>query len=370
MKSNQIYKDYEDELHKLTDVLKVDDSMAESMFSKLLIILPNTGKLYKYKSLGSFHVDELKDKYVWFSSANNLNDNKDCTLNVNAEYETESLLRFFLKDNNFRKFLVKGFYMELVHRHPYITPEEVEYWFQIITQNGAKIGKLEFNLICKNYSLTDRQRQQFINAINLYRDKNQTEKQIRQCISGLSDEIERIRNSIHVLSLTTSYKKDNMWAYYCNNEGICIEYDFNKINSINLKKLFIYTHHVRYGKKKKFSFVKIVKANFSNDVNETVDADKLINEQLLTKDKSWSTEDEWRILLYDKSGISENKHYVDMISAIYLDQSILNKKKTKSIIKLANKNGWKIYVRYFNRTEAEYVFKTLEEINRTIEKRD
>lgn len=86
--------------------------------------------------------------------------------------------------------------MELVHRHPYITPEEVEYWFQIITQNGAKIGKLEFNLICKNYSLTDRQRQQFINAINLYRDKNQTEKQIRQCISGLSDEIERIRNSI------------------------------------------------------------------------------------------------------------------------------------------------------------------------------
>lgn len=59
-----------------------------------------------------------------------------------------------------------------------------------------------------------------------------------------------------------------------------------------------------------------------------------------------------------------------MISAIYLDQSILNKKKTKSIIKLANKNGWKIYVRYFNRTEAEYVFKTLEEINRTIEKRD
>lgn len=40
-----------------------------AIFNELLTVLPNDGKLYKYKALATFHIDELEDGYIWFSSA-------------------------------------------------------------------------------------------------------------------------------------------------------------------------------------------------------------------------------------------------------------------------------------------------------------
>ena len=57
-----------------------------------------------------------------------------------------------------------------------------------------------------------------------------------------------------------------------------------------------------------------------------------------------------------------------IISAIYIDFSVLQEDKAKRIIKLANRNGWKIFVRYFSRLEAEYRYDTIENINAYNEK--
>lgn len=142
MAKNQAYKEYEEKLYAVTDASRLREDNVKALFSDLVSVLPNDGKLYKYKSLDSFHIDELEDKYVWFSSAKHLNDNKDCTFNANVLHEMEKLIRFFLKDNNFRKTLVNGFYLELVQHNPNITPEVVEDCFNCITKNGRKIGKL------------------------------------------------------------------------------------------------------------------------------------------------------------------------------------------------------------------------------------
>ncbi len=94
----------------------------------------------------------------------------------------------------------------------------------------------------------------------------------------------------------------------------------------------------------------------------------MIIEQLLTKDESWLTEEEWRTIIFvdsDKNGL---KVYVDIVSAIYIDNSILEEEKTKSIIALAEKNGWDVYVRYFDEYEVEYRYDTIENINKLIEK--
>lgn len=206
-------------------------------------------------------------------------------------------------------------------------------------------------------------------TIDKYGDDKQNEETIRRSISDLANNTKKIRDGITVFSLTTSYKKDSMWAYYCGNKGICIEYDFSKINDVNLKKIFINTYRIKYGRKKKFSYVKILEANIVNDKEKLLDADKMIYEQLSTKDKSWATEDEWRVIQNDKSVNGEGlKVVADIISAVYVDYSVMKKRIVKQIIRQAKRNGWKIYVRYFNPIKAEYEYKTIEDTNKLIEK--
>lgn len=172
-----------------------------------------------------------------------------------------------------------------------------------------------------------------------------------------------------VFSLTSSYKKDSMWAYYCGNKGICIEYDFRKVHDLNLKKKFIAIFRIKYGKKKKFSYVKILEANITNDKERLLDADKMLFEQISVKDKSWATEEEWRII---QNVQNENRNgvkvFADIISALYIDYSVMQEEKTKQIIELPEKNGWRIYIRYFSSIESEYKYKTIEETNKLIKK--
>ena len=95
-------------------------------------------------------------------------------------------------------------------------------------------------------------------------------------------------------------------------------------------------------------------------------ADKLINSQLLTKDKSWSTEEEWRIIRNMRGNYIGAQQPADIISAIYLDYSILRKQKASRIIKLAKENGWNVYVRYFDFYKAEYCYDTINNIKKLI----
>lgn len=366
------YKEYEEKLYAITDRAMLTADRVNELFAELLTVLPNGGKLYKYKALDTFHIDEFVVGYMWFSSAKNLNDNKDCTFNANYLQQIEEMIKFFLTDGNYRKTLAKGLYLELVARNKDITLQIIEDCLSCVSKNRSKFSQLKFDKFCKDYHLTKEQRQKLINAIALYSDERQNEESIRKSVSNLCEQMEKIRSGNQICSLTSSYDKDSMWAYYCNNQGICIEYDFTKINSIinsiELKNVFINTQKVRYGRKKKFRYVDIIKLTLQDTLESKFEADKLIFDQLLTKDKSWSTEEEWRVLIHSRDNEIGLKIPAKIISAIYIDFSVLQEDKAKRIIKLANRNGWKIFVRYFSRLEAEYRYDTIENINAYNEK--
>lgn len=363
MPSDSKYKDYEEKLYTFTDRTLLTVDKVNELFNELLTVLPNNGKLYKYKAIDTFHIDELEDGYIWFSSAKKLNDFKDCAFNANYLQQIETMVKFFLTNNNYRKTLVKGLYMNLATSNKNITPQIIEDCLSCVSRNGSKISRLKFDKFCKDYHLTKDQRQQLINTIALYSDEYQNEDSIRRSISNICEEMERIRNGNKVFSLTTSFAKDSMWAYYCNNHGICIEYDFNKIDTYDLKRVFINTQKVRYGRKKKFSYVDIIKANLQGTPEAAIKADKMIFQQLLTKDKSWSTEDEWRVLMHIKDNDEGIKIPANIVSSIYIDYSILRRKKTKQIIELAKQNEWNVYVRYFSQLDVEYRYDTIKNIN-------
>ena len=268
------YKDYEEKLYSLSSGTKMTDETVNELFDDLLTVLPNGGKLYKYKALESFHIDELEEKYIWFSSAKNLNDYKDCAFNANLYEQMEELVKFLLTDNNYRKTLVNSLYLNLSRQNRKITPKIIEDCLNCITKNSIHIGKLKFDKFCRDYRLTYHQKQELWKIIQLYSDERQNEAAIRNNVSNFYDQMKKLRNGNQICSLTTSYNKDSMWAYYCNNRGICLEYDFTKIKTLKDKKIFINTQKVRYGRKKKFSYVKIIKAISENCPEASIKAEK------------------------------------------------------------------------------------------------
>lgn len=356
------YREYEERLYSIADNELMTVDKLNSFFDELLAVLPNKGKLYKYKALDTFHVDELEEGYIWFSSAKKLNDNKDCTFNANYLQQIDEMVKFFMIDDNYRKMLAAGLYMELVSQYKDITLEIVTDWLSCISKRGFPISEFDADKICRNYRLTKAQKQKLVNTAEMYSDARQNEESIRKSISHLCEQMEMIRNGNQICSLSSSFAKDSMWAYYCNNHGICIEYDFTKIDTLELKTVFINTYKVRYGRKKKFSCVDIIKAHLQNTLEATLEADKMIIQQLITKDKSWSTEDEWRTIMHNKRNEVGVKIPAKIVSAIYIDYSILQEDKTKRIIELAKLNGWQVFVRYFNRLESEYRYDTMDTI--------
>ena len=126
------------------------------------------------------------------------------------------------------------------------------------------------------------------------------------------------------------------------------------------------TQKVRYGKKKKINQVDIIKLKMECTQDSIAEADKLINSQLLIKDKSWSTEEEWRIVRNMQGNDLGAAQSVDIISAIYIDYSILGKRKAREIIRIAKENGWNMVVRYFDELNGEYRYDTIKNIEALI----
>ncbi len=371
MKSRKIYDEYADKLYRVTNKhfdKRMLENEASNLFPELLSILPNGGKLYKYRPLNQYDEDALTKKYLWFSSPKSLNDNKDCAFNTEILKETKDLIKFVLKDDNYRKVLTHNLYLELSKNNIYVSPKVLESCVEDIANSVDRIGKLKFKKFCKKHSIPIEMQKIFGRTLVLYKDGAKGKKYAKDCVKTLSERTEKIRNDLLVCSLTTSYKKDSMWAYYAKNKGICIEYDFTKIKSSVDKAIFVATQKVRYGRKKKFSYIDIIKAQLDNTLESLVYADKLIMAQYLTKDKSWSTEEEWRVILSNSEEAKGYSQPIDMISAIYIDYSVLKKRRTRRIIQLAKENGWGVYVRYFSQLEAEYRYDTLERTQELIKK--
>lgn len=359
----KLYREYENKLNRLSMDDLHSTQVVDSMFSQLLSLLPNDGKLYKYKALDTFRIDELQEKYIWFSSAKNLNDNKDCTFNENSQLEFEKIVKILMRADNYRKLLAMSLRNKLRVNVNQLSLDEVETFLNAIVQKKGYSAEAFFQHFCNKHHLKNADRQSVIDAITLY-SENPDEKTIRKRISNYFDSFVEIRNSMMVCSLTTSYQKDSMWAYYCNNKGICLEYDFSRIDTLEAKKLFMQTQKVRYGHKKKFSTVRLLQEHLEGTEESICRADSMVFDQLLTKDKSWSMEDEWRAIVSFRENIVGKKAFVDMVSAIYIDYSVLTKRKTKQIIQLAKENGWGVYVRYFDPIRASYIYDTIPNINK------
>lgn len=362
------YKDYENKLYSYTNEHVFTEEELHALFAELLSVLPNNGKLYKYKCLETFHVDELEEKYIWIPSAKDLNDNKDCVFNANSFEEIMKISHFLAKKDNFIRVLAMGIFSDLQKENSKVAYEDVLACFENLYKYSEKVWSLKFNNFCVTFKLNNEQCNKILTIIRFLKSYVNINDAIENYVKTFIQMQERVRNEMHIFSLTSSFKKDSMWAYYAKNQGICLEYDFNKIVDWKIKRLFINTYKVRYGKKKKFSYTKLIQSKIHNDEKANQESDRMIMSQLLTKDKSWSTEEEWRIVSSFRKNEKGYKLSLDIVSAVYVDYSVLHDKKALKIISLAKANNWNVYVRFFDKYNAEYCYETIDNIQTLKEK--
>lgn len=130
-----------------------------------------------------------------------------------------------------------------------------------------------------------------------------------------------------VCCLCTSNKNKLMWSHYADShKGICVEYDFSE-----LKEDRIHLFPVCYSvKRPKVPWKEAIIQSEEMQRNATA----RFMEALLTKDKAWEYEQEWRILVLPKE--CTDNISAPPISCIYLG-AMCSEENAKLVAKVANK---------------------------------
>lgn len=158
----------------------------------------------------------------------------------------------------------------------------------------------------------------------LYPEHNDAVEDVQRLIDEMDSKLtEKMKNLFLVGCLCTSYKNRLMWSHYADShKGFCIEYDFSEPEVEILSKLPL---PVFYSENRPLV---PWKAAIDNSVENMEEAYAEIMMGLLTKDKEWEYENEWRILI----GATEDSELVmPKVSCIYLGASIEKENRDKVI---------------------------------------
>ena len=142
---------------------------------------------------------------------------------------------------------------------------------------------------------------------------------------------DKIDESFYIGCLSQAYNNALMWAHYSDcHKGFCIEYDFSTLDFEQNQLLFF---PVIYSDTRPSI---PWEAGFASSSKNPIKYLYPFMRLLLTKDSSWSYENEWRILLTAQPG--NQKLYLPCISCLYLGAKCTdeNKEKILSIAKGLN----------------------------------
>ena len=165
----------------------------------------------------------------------------------------------------------------------------------------------------------------------LYPEHSGAVEDIQRLIDEMDCKLaEKMKNLFLVGCLCTSYKNRLMWSHYADShKGFCIEYDFSEPEDEVLSKIPL---PVFYSENRPLV---PWKAAIDNSVENMEESYAEIMMGLLTKDKEWEYENEWRILI----GTTEDSELaMPKVSCIYLGASIEKENRDK-IVAIAKKQN-------------------------------
>lgn len=158
---------------------------------------------------------------------------------------------------------------------------------------------LVFSLVIKDYQNEDIEEKTIVEALKM----EDTLKELENAVIKLRDEkyLPFLTDFLSKLTVTcfsaSGWDNQLMWSHYANSySGICVEYDFEKMD-----KFVGFMYPVKYASVrptvslKDLGLVELKKDENGNLVTEEVNINAIFS-YLLAKNKCWSYEEEWRII--------------------------------------------------------------------------
>lgn len=149
----------------------------------------------------------------------------------------------------------------------------------------------------------------------IYPDKQEDISNFKKAINNASNTLSNFMKGLYYVgSLCTSYKNRLMWSHYADShKGFCIEYDFSEVKGEGLL-LPVY-----YSNNRPLFPAQIVSEGIDKCMPELY---RQVMLGILTKDRVWEYENEWRIIVPAKLGIESMEYKMPRISCIYLGEAI------------------------------------------------
>lgn len=303
----------------------------------LLNDTPTPRYLYKHRYFDrdGYHIDALKKKSIWLSKANKYDDPTESTL----EYRFgKKDFRYFYKNNFNQMFL---YLLTENNIKTDITEDELEEFKNSCFTSLGRFKENKFVNYVESQGVEKQKIKDMLNKMNeikksiLQRSEIEVSKQMNKSFESVNNALAEVYISC---SFTECNNNQQMWAQYSNNhEGFLIEYDTRKLNSDELKSI----SKIRYGEKPKINIFDLIMLKIydeNNTIPKTFITDFVGN--LLTKNKDWEGQKEWRLIPYGKE---EGLLHFPYISSIYLGNKISDENKNK-ILDIAKKENYKVYV--------------------------
>ncbi|WCL51469.1 DUF2971 domain-containing protein [Leptospira sp. GIMC2001] len=261
--------------------------------------------LYKYRTINSNSLSNLRDTTLWLSNPFNLNDPIDCI----ATFDVEKILPAALSFQN--ESFVKKYNLD-----PFFTDDEI----QTVAKNGNFFDDIIDLAIHKKLPGW----QEFLLKPIKPIIKPILKKLFRELIENAA---ENFRSSVKIISFTEKYDNSLMWAHYANgHKGFCIEFDFSRpLNQMQISHLYpvLYQEGVL-------------------DITPFLSQIENINiyfpiYSAIVKRIEWEYEKEWRIVI--PFGIYEKEENIAMppISRIFIGAKCLKHEKDELLSIAAKK---------------------------------
>lgn len=216
-------------------------------------------KLYKYRCLSEYSVQNVINQNIWFDNPTQMNDPYDCR---------------FMWDN----FADRNFISAEEYQYLYAnSPEEFDHeLFEYISNNKVSHNKFLEMIKINNKSLTP-----LVEILNKLHEKM------------MSDFINAYMQKIYFCSFSENFSSILMWSHYSNNHtGFCIEYNSAEVTKPNpyIHQLYpiIYTD-------KLFNISNLFYENH-NQIQNNKFNNLYLNYPLIFKSNEWEYEKEWRLI--------------------------------------------------------------------------
>ena len=370
--------DYEKHIEFLASVATPHDlseDIINEQFRLLLSILPNNGKLYKYRSLvgNSFEntYNSLEKGYMWIGKASELNDDADSLFvgdPIQAVYKAVDYLyadKARLIYTLFKKCGTQMF--QSCDELKNLPLEEMFRCFDATTKELDEKKAVQLLLTyCGGDTSLAINYTQYIREI-VVKILDELHMMLHQSIDNFCNFNHRMRQELHVFSMSESYDLSNLWAYYADaGKGFCIEYDYRRAEGFDsdLKWKLLNTQKIEYSDAPfELDFGCLLeKAFFDNDsVTSMLPFTKSVMKQALRKEICWEHEREWRITL----GNTPDMVPIDIVSGIIIDERSIHSANAQRLIRLCADRKWGVKVRRCNvfQTAHSYEDYIISEVN-------